>query len=532
MRLNIFKSFTYFFSFIALFSFRISAQISPGDLTNAHTNLEGISNCTKCHELGQQVNNSKCLDCHTEIKSRINSGSGYHSSSEVKGKNCSGCHSEHHGRNFRIVNFNPNNFDHKKTGFSLTGKHSQADCKECHKSDFISDNNLKKRKNTYLGLSENCIPCHEDYHQKTLGVNCSSCHNTETFKPAAKFDHSTAAFKLTGAHQKVQCISCHKIEMKNGKEFQTFKGIPFQNCISCHKDVHNGSFGQNCSSCHVTASFKQINSAAFDHSRTKFPLVGKHKLVSCNNCHRAPSGFKMKFDLCTDCHTDFHKAQFVVENRTQTCSDCHNENGFRPSTFTIERHNKSKFQITGAHLATPCESCHYQQNTWHFKGTGIDCISCHENIHINELKSEYLPENKCSVCHRTESWNTISFDHNQTNFPLQGKHSSAGCGNCHRKEIDNTIKIIFKSVRKECESCHKDIHFGQFKVEGISDCSRCHSFENWKPEKFDHNKTKFNLEGAHKNIECSKCHPQIEMSSNTFIKFKLEDFKCAACHKK
>ncbi|MCU0413330.1 MAG: cytochrome C [Ignavibacteriaceae bacterium] len=532
MRLNIFKSFTYFFSFIALFSFRISAQISPGDLTNAHTNLEGISNCTKCHELGQQVNNSKCLDCHTEIKSRINSGSGYHSSSEVKGKNCSGCHSEHHGRNFRIVNFNPNNFDHKKTGFSLTGKHSQADCKECHKSDFISDNNLKKRKNTYLGLSENCIPCHEDYHQKTLGVNCSSCHNTETFKPAAKFDHSTAAFKLTGAHQKVECIGCHKIEMKNGKEFQTFKGIPFQNCISCHKDVHNGSFGQNCSSCHVTSSFKQINSAAFDHSRTKFPLVGKHKLVSCNNCHRAPSGFKMKFDLCTDCHTDFHKAQFVVENRTQTCSDCHNENGFRPSTFTIERHNKSKFQITGAHLATPCESCHYQQNTWHFKGTGIDCVSCHENIHINELKSEYLPENKCSVCHRTESWNTISFDHNQTNFPLQGKHSSAGCGNCHRKEIDNTIKIIFKSVRKECESCHKDIHFGQFKVEGISDCSRCHSFENWKPEKFDHNKTKFNLEGAHKNIECSKCHPQIEMSSNTFIKFKLEDFKCAACHKK
>ncbi|MCW9065807.1 MAG: cytochrome C, partial [Ignavibacteriaceae bacterium] len=69
----------------------------------------------------------------------------------------------------------------------------------------------KKRKNTYLGLNANCFTCHEDIHQKTLGDNCSKCHNTEVFKPAANFDHSTAAFKLTGAHQKVECISCHKM---------------------------------------------------------------------------------------------------------------------------------------------------------------------------------------------------------------------------------------------------------------------------------------------------------------------------------
>jgi ribosomal protein S27E len=87
-------------------------------------------------------------------------------------------------------------------------------------------------------------------------------------------------------------------------------------------------------------------------------------------------------------------------------------------------HNKTKFQITGAHLATPCESCHHQQNNWQFKGTQIECISCHENIHKNELKSEFLPNNDCRNCHQTENWNTINFDHNKTNFPLQGKHSS------------------------------------------------------------------------------------------------------------
>ncbi len=74
------------------------------------------------------------------------------------------------------------------------------------------DSKLKKRKNTYLGLNTNCFSCHEDIHQKTLGDNCSKCHNTESFKPAVKFDHSNAEFKLTGAHQKVECIGCHKME--------------------------------------------------------------------------------------------------------------------------------------------------------------------------------------------------------------------------------------------------------------------------------------------------------------------------------
>ena len=106
----------------ALFTLPIYSQISPGDLTTAHAKLEGISNCTKCHVLGEQVQVSKCLDCHKEIKALMDANRGYHSSSEVKGKNCWSCHSEHHGRNFRIVNFKRDGFDHSKAGFQTNRK--------------------------------------------------------------------------------------------------------------------------------------------------------------------------------------------------------------------------------------------------------------------------------------------------------------------------------------------------------------------------------------------------------------------------
>ena len=70
----------------------VTAQISPGDLSIPHANLEGISNCTKCHVLGNKVTNEKCLSCHTEIQTRMNLQRGYHASTDVKGKECLVCH--------------------------------------------------------------------------------------------------------------------------------------------------------------------------------------------------------------------------------------------------------------------------------------------------------------------------------------------------------------------------------------------------------------------------------------------------------
>lgn len=519
---------------VAVFLFFVTglyAQISPGDLTTAHAKYEGISNCTKCHVLGEQVQVSKCLYCHTEIKKLIDENRGYHSGSEAKGKDCWSCHSEHHGRNFRIVNFDRNKFNHDKAGFKLTGKHSEIKCDDCHKPEFIQNPAVITRKNTLLGLVQACKSCHEDIHKGRLGAQCSSCHNSISFNKVDNFDHTKTDFKLTGAHANVTCIKCHPQEIINGKQVKKLSGISFSSCESCHKDVHDGKFGKDCQSCHVTTNFKIINQKSFDHNKTNFPLIGKHQIVNCSKCHGENLSSKPRHQNCTDCHSDYHNGEFTSGAILRECSVCHSENGFEQSTFTISEHNKINFKLAGAHLAVTCSSCHYKVDKWHFRKIGEKCIDCHKNIHGSEITEKFMQSNNCEGCHIIDNWKTINFNHALTTFLLEGKHIKVSCGDCHYKEEASGSKIFrFASLNSNCETCHKDVHYGQFIENGNSNCGRCHTFNDWKPERFDHNKTRFSLEGAHQKLECSRCHPAITENNNKFIKYKLEDFKCAACH--
>ncbi|MBK7344383.1 MAG: hypothetical protein IPJ06_15575 [Saprospiraceae bacterium] len=140
-----------------LASLQANAQLSPGELTRSHADLEGIRNCTKCHVLGDKVSNDKCLECHKDLRSRIQSRKGYHTSREVKGKECASCHSEHHGRQFEMIRFDQKTFDHKLTGYELTGSHKKIDCRECHKPDLINDREIRARKIPSLDFPRNVL---------------------------------------------------------------------------------------------------------------------------------------------------------------------------------------------------------------------------------------------------------------------------------------------------------------------------------------------------------------------------------------
>jgi len=509
------------------------AQLSPGDLSEAHAHLEGLSNCTQCHILGEKVSNDKCLACHTELKSRIDQQKGYHSSSDVKGKECIVCHSDHHGRKFEMIRFDENTFDHNLTGYELLGSHNKQACDKCHKKDFITENEIKKKNYTYLGLDQKCLTCHDDYHQNTLSSSCNNCHTFEKFKPASKFDHSHTKYPLLGKHATVECAKCHKIETRNNEKFQEFVGVSFSKCTDCHKDVHNNKFGQTCTKCHSEESFhiiKGIND--FDHSKTDFKLVGKHRSVKCAVCHKTNYTDPIKHNRCADCHKDYHHNQFAVEGRSPDCVQCHNNDVFSPSGYTIEDHNKSKFKLEGAHLATPCFACHKKEDKWSFRQIGEKCNDCHQDIHKNYIDQKFYPGSLCTTCHDVNTWEEIKiFDHSKTRFNLTGAHKKEKCAACHFKEENGEKKQKFRNLSIECAGCHNDVHAGQFEVDGKVECTKCHKTTQWKPSTFDHNTAKFKLDGKHKDVACIKCHKPVVEGQIEYIYYKIEDFRCEACHK-
>ncbi len=519
--------------FILTQSFLFStAQLSPGELSTPHSDLEGISNCTQCHVLGNKVSNERCLKCHTEINQRIRAQKGYHSSPDVKGKQCMSCHSEHNGRKFQLIRMNVETFNHNLTGYPLSIPHAKKSCRDCHTQKYITDPKLKSKKNTYLGLSSSCLACHADYHQKTLSPDCLTCHNPNSFKPATAFDHARARFALTGKHANVECIKCHKVEMADGKKFQQFRDIQFASCTNCHQDPHQNQFGQDCRQCHSETSFQAIRGMdKFDHNKTGYPLEGKHKTVTCKACHKTSYTAALKHTRCTDCHTDYHKKQFADKGISPDCSTCHSVKGFTPSSYTIEQHNTGTFPLQGAHLAIPCFECHKKQTNWNFRGIGINCKDCHTDIHKDIITATYYPESNCATCHTTEKWGTVNFNHSSTGYILSGSHEQVSCRLCHFRK-DNTGKESqqFAGLTRRCEDCHTDVHQKQFEKEGTTDCSRCHISGIWKIQDFDHNKTAFALDGQHAKVNCGGCHKNKTEGQTTYILYKIKEATCESCH--
>ena len=509
----------------------LSAQISPGDLAGPHSHLEGISNCTQCHVLGNKVSAGKCIACHTEIKERTELQKGYHASSDVKGKECIICHSDHHGKNFQMIRFDIAKFNHSLTGFTLSTPHSKKQCADCHNVKFITDQKIKVKKYTYMGVGNECLSCHEDYHQKTLSSDCLSCHSPDTFKPASKFSHDKTKFKLVGKHSSTDCSRCHKVEITGGKKFQDFR-VPNFNCSDCHKDPHQNKFGQTCNQCHNEESFEVVKGVkVFDHNKTDYKLEDKHLSVNCKECHKTKFTDPLKFNLCTDCHADYHKKQFVKNGISPDCSQCHTVKGFELFPYTIDQHNRGAYPLQGAHLAVPCTDCHKKQKEWNFRGMGINCKDCHKDVHQNQIEAKYYPDGNCNSCHNTGGWDDINFDHSKTQFTLTGAHTRQNCKACHLPDASSSIdQQKFSGLSTNCSGCHEDKHFKQFEKNGKTSCTDCHNTDNWKASVFDHKNTAFPLDGKHVYVPCAKCHKPQQEGSYFYIKYKLKIFTCESCH--
>jgi hypothetical protein len=381
-------------------------------------------------------------------------------------------------------------------------------------------------------MGTTCLDCHTDYHQKSLSSNCLSCHNNNAWKPVLGFDHKKTKYPLLGKHQTVDCAKCHKIVDQNGKKIQLFAGIAFSACTDCHRDVHDNKFGKDCKKCHNEESFTKIAGLnTFNHTKTDYPLEGKHLTLECKACHKQSLTAKLKFALCTDCHKDYHKGQLKKPGVTSDCKDCHSLQGFKGSSFTVERHNKGDFKLEGPHIATPCIACHKKGTEWVFKDIKKKCVDCHENIHKAFIDEKFFGNQNCENCHSVLAWSQVKFDHNTTKFKLTGQHALSTCKKCHFKpDTDGKEVQRFSGLSVRCLDCHNDIHNKQFDTSETASCTRCHGYDRWKPVQFDHSKTRFKLDGSHKDVACAKCHKEKSDGMVRYIQYKIDDIRCSSCH--
>ncbi len=531
------------------------AQISPGELSKAHQSVSGATNCTKCHDLGHGARVLKCLDCHTEIRQRLVERHGLHASllaASAVGAECAKCHSEHNGVSFQLVHWEPSReaFDHTKAGYALEGRHAAVPCEKCHKADNIppaarASILVKDLNRTYLGLSRTCTGCHGDEHRGQLGPDCARCHTLEGWKPASRFRHAAAKYPLTGAHEKVPCQKCHP-SLPDAKPYVKYVGLPFEKCTACHTDPHKGSFTAPCQSCHTTANWKQVKGLeGFDHSKTNYPLLGKHKTVACNGCH-TKGDFKapVAHAKCMDCHQDAHRGQFKSRADAGECAACHTVNGFTPSTFGVKEHAATKYPLEAKHEAVACAKCHLPKGKdTLFKITATRCLDCHQDIHKGQF-SAAPHQNHCESCHDVKGFRPSHFAlarHKETRFPLTGAHAAIPCMECHKPVAGGSAEAVkYRFEDRTCTACHADPHRGEFRArmearraDGTrAGCEGCHSTAAWKRlTRFDHSATRFPLLGAHRGVECVDCHrpPNLERSLRN-VDYRVAAKECSGCH--
>ncbi|MGA8763088.1 MAG: hypothetical protein WB562_09510, partial [Candidatus Sulfotelmatobacter sp.] len=475
----------------------------------------------------------RCINCHQDQhKGRL-------------GGNCLQCHNYNEWKSINI-----GKFDHSLTRYPLSGLHANVACQQCHTPE-------PDKQPRYAGIEfRSCTDCHADPHRGGFSQTCQSCHDTAGWKKIAaaglsqSFDHAKTKFPLLGRHVAVECIQCHA-----GGDFK--KHLAFQRCEDCHQpDPHGGQFaklpgGRECSGCHSVDGFRPSTFGVKEHATaTAYPLQGKHATVSCASCH-IPKGkatvYKIRFQYCTDCHTDEHAAQFAAAPHFNRCDRCHNLQRFMPSTFSLRRHDQAPFALKGSHVAVPCDDCHKQSANFGPKPTAqyhwlaLACTTCHADPHqgrfaglMQQKKTNGKPSS-CESCHSTGTWQELSrFDHSKTTFPLRGAHESARCADCHKAPRlgASIVNVDFTAAPVACEACHADIHGRQFARSGITTCASCHDNDRWKPSLFDHDKqTSFALQGAHRNVGCESCHKLTRnVGGRVVLFYKPTPRECVACH--
>jgi hypothetical protein len=239
------------------------------------------------------------------------------------------------------------------------------------------------------------------------------------------------------------------------------------------------------------------------HDRTNFPLTGRHRTVSCRDCH-LNNVFEGTPTSCEVCHWERRQDDRYSLNLGSHCSDCHNTFDWKNVAPNKWNHlDVSAYKLEGRHRILDCLECH-EEGT--FVGTTTECYSCHSDDYAGASDPDHMAagfSTQCQTCHiDVKSWKGAIFIHDK--FYLKGMHKIASCSDCHRGGK-------YAGIPSTCFSCHQqdynnardpDHRQKNFPME----CYICHGTDadNWEGAEYSH--TGFPLRGKHRTIPCADCH--------------------------
>lgn len=276
---------------------------------------------------------------HSDARGRrVPNSSGRHASI-TEGLDCNTCHTAASWKTMSGGD-GARGFDHGKTGFPLTGRHTEAGCTDCHHSD--------------VRVRRECSSCHHDEHNGSQGSDCAACHSPASWQMASAIElHRSTRLPLTGVHALLDCATCHRAPA--GKRFVSAPS----DCVACHlndmrnPDVHPSHLGdadsppfpRDCALCHQAhawspavadpavlrggvSALRSGLSSAPDHDLRFAISFGAHRGLNCNDCHSsvntAPQALR-----CAGCHAHSpvnlatqHQGR-VTATAPQACLSCH-----------------------------------------------------------------------------------------------------------------------------------------------------------------------------------------------------------------
>jgi hypothetical protein len=185
-------------------------------------------------------------------------------------------------------------------------------------------------------------------------------------------------------------------------------------------------------------------------------------------------------------------------------------------------------KVTRAHVKQEesCANCHDRSNA---RTQTSLCVDCHKEIAIDlreqrgyHGRMRNAGAGECRACHTEHKGreadivqlNRAEFNHDLSDFPLEGGHAALDCESCHKPNE------AWRKAPPTCVGCHKadDVHHGQL----AQSCGECHSSMSWTGGRFDHDKTDFKLTGSHVTLTCDACH--------VAGRYRQTPASCSGCH--